>query len=164
MAGRRWTARQRGPDRPPEESLRARGFTLMELMITISVASIIVPALFILLRGLEGQHRQALFALNGAEAAQVVFAQLRSDLRTRRLTDGPRVELRGGTCNVQYVVVEGTLVRREAGNGCGSDAPVARGIEAFVNVGGGLVELTTQPEPSNKPRIFKAAFPAEGRP
>lgn len=118
---------------------RARGFTMVELAIVVSIIGLVVPAAFLLVRSFAVQQQRALFHLEVADATRSISEELRADLRTGALADGDGLQLTGkGECfPVTYRVSEGVLVR-EAPVACGGSRAIARGVQRLTRTRAGL--------------------------
>jgi prepilin-type N-terminal cleavage/methylation domain-containing protein len=111
-----------------------RGFTLIEMAICIAIGAALAPMIFGLGRSFEKQHVRALAELDSAQAMRTVSEDLRRDLQSMRMVDGPAVALEGACGRVEYAASEGVLTRK-AEAACGGTRALARRVRALRREG-----------------------------
>ncbi len=119
------------------DARRQRGFTLVELAVTITITAILLPATFLLFRAVEGRIHGWLASARVAESTRTFSEELRRDLRTMRFTAETGFTLASPGCEVRYVV-EGTTLMR---HGCDGDRAIARDVETLARTAWGA-EIT----------------------
>jgi prepilin-type N-terminal cleavage/methylation domain-containing protein len=111
-----------------------RGFTLLELAICLAVSATLVPLLFTFSRAVENDFAMALADAESSSQMRSFSEELRRDLMSMRVVDGPGLVLqsvRPGACaRVEYVAVEETLMRR-ADDACGGERAIAARLSAL---------------------------------
>jgi len=123
--------------------MRARGFTLIELSIVMTIAALVVAGAFAFGRTMDAFSHEALAQADAARAARSVSEELRRDLRTKSwVGNGLSLSADDG-CRVEYAVEGDVLVRRLDPPTCGDKRAVARHV-ASVKRDGGSVELVFQ--------------------
>mgnify|MGYP000181255062 CR=1 FL=1 len=126
--------------------MKRRGFTLVELVVVLSLLAVTVPLVFSALRVMEQDTRRGLAQVDAAQTARDVGDLLRMDLRTMNWQTADTLVLVGPPpCSkVQYdIISDGILQRRAEGTpACAQVNPVARHVKALRRVHSG-VELVT---------------------
>lgn len=102
---------------------RARGFTVVELAIIISISALTVPLCFLFLRTLIARSDLASFELEAATTLRSIHEQVELD-RTR------------AKCEVKWTL-EGDALTRTSSADCGGTQVFARGVKSFERVAGG---------------------------
>lgn len=110
---------------------RARGFTLVEMALCISIGTLVVPLVLLTVRSMERQHLRALEQVESAQAMRGVSEELRRDLQSMRMLPGPAVALEGACGRVDYVVSGEAVLQRRAEPACGGTRAVARRVKAI---------------------------------
>lgn len=117
--------------------MTARGFTLVELALCLSLVTILVPAVYIFSLGVSDRTHLASWHLETADAVRTISEVLRSDRLSReRLPEG--ISFRSGDCVSSYTVSEGALLRSDS---CDGEQVLARGVSSLSAATGG-VEVT----------------------
>jgi len=120
---------------------RRRGFTLIELMISMSIITILVPALFQLWRVVEGNQLLVHDRTMDARVARTVGDQLASDQAHLDLAAGDALLFTGPPpCERVAWRLEQDAVVRDAPAGCGGRTVLARQVATFER-DGAVVEL-----------------------
>lgn len=112
---------------------RNRGFTLVELAITLSISVLTAPAIYLFLRAAERNLFETAAQVQSAEGARSISEELRRDLTVMHWANAETLALEGsGACGaVRYEVVDG-VVHRRAEPGCnGGDRAIARHVESL---------------------------------
>ncbi len=112
--------------------MKARGFTLLELAIVMSIVAILIPLLWLSGRTLEAEHRDALADATAAREMRALSEELRRDLRTLRWQGSTGLVLEGtGSCaHVEYVLT-GEVLERRALESCGGTRVVAAQVQGI---------------------------------
>ena len=140
---RRWTA----------------GFTVIELVVCISVASLLIPSVFMAWRSMSRAHYRASARLDAASGMRAFSEELRRDLmsmrvvasptsRTQLTLKGPVIEPAAPCPKVTYRIDEHDVLRREGAAGCGPARAVATSVRSIRQV--------LSPEPGTKAAGAKA--------
>ncbi len=136
-----------------------RGFTAVELAICLTVASVLVPLIYLFAANLEDQAAVAEWQLDVADSARTVAEELRLDAR-RGVPMGDTVGFLSATCIVRYEVTDTALVRDAT---CGGRRGLASMVESIAWAPGG-VEVgfvrVLRPSRMHRQTVF---FPVEGR-
>jgi len=120
--------------------MRRRGFTLVELAITISISAVMIPAVFLLLRTAEANARRALSRARTAESMRTFSEELRRDLRTMRFVNDTGLVLAGPGCEARYELRGSILVRA----GCDGARAVARDVASVERTAWGAEVVFAQ--------------------
>ncbi|MFZ5439875.1 MAG: prepilin-type N-terminal cleavage/methylation domain-containing protein [Myxococcota bacterium] len=103
-----------------------RGFTAIELAVCLSISAVLAPAVWLFSRSLHAPVARGQWYLESAATVRAVAEQLALD--------------QAPACHARYALEEGDLVR-VADASCGGRLVLARGVQRFERVTGG-VELT----------------------
>ena len=112
-----------------------RAFSLVELVIVLSILAVVVPLIWRLVSQGEDQRALALDHLETADEVRTVAAQVGLDTRAGERIGGP-LAFRIDGCDVSYVV-DATVLRRDAPT-CGGSRALARGVESLTRVPSGV--------------------------
>jgi prepilin-type N-terminal cleavage/methylation domain-containing protein len=149
--------------------MKARGFTLIELMITVVIGTIALSAIGGTAWQVSRDHRVAARCERDLDEARAALAQLETDVRAAHGVTVSPCELvaRGGdtASDVVWRFSRGALVRTAQGR----SRDLAHGIAAFeVRADGPLVRLTLRlvPRSGNGRRavLISEVAPRRGRP
>jgi prepilin-type N-terminal cleavage/methylation domain-containing protein len=114
-----------------------RGFTLVELMIVLSVLTLVTPLVWILATRAADNRDLALDQLSTAQEVRTVADALQQDRRAGQRWAGAPLGWRRGDCTVRYHL-EGTTLIREAGPDCGGTQALATGVERLEVTSSGV--------------------------
>ena len=117
--------------------MRARGFTLIELSIVISITALLLPLVWFFGRALEADHRDALAQTVASREMRALTEELRRDLRTLRLEGPDGLRLTGAACRVEYALA-GEVLERRAPEACGGTRAVASPVRSLLRSGARL--------------------------
>ena len=113
-----------------------RAFSLVELVIVLSVLAVVVPLVWRRMSEGEDQRALAFDHLETADEVRTVAEQVGLDGRAgERLVSSP-LAFRIEGCEVSYLV-EDSVLRRD-GPACGGSRALARGVESLTRVPGGV--------------------------
>ena len=116
---------------------KARGFTLVELAIVLTIGAVFIPTAYVVQRQLETAQSRSVARLEAARAARGVSEEIRKDLRTRHFDRG--MQLAGADddpCSiVAYVVDDGEALTRKVDAACGPSRVLARGVAGLARDG-----------------------------
>jgi prepilin-type N-terminal cleavage/methylation domain-containing protein len=116
-----------------------RGFTLLELAIVLSIFTVVVPAGYLLARGLSTESEFAQHQLTVADATRAVSEELRRDAHLGALsgTTGLTITSTGACSPVLWRVTEDQVLRREEPEtaGCGGVRALARRVRSLTREG-----------------------------
>jgi len=136
-----------------------RGFTAVELAICLTIATVLVPLIYVFAANLEDQAAVAEWQLDVAASARTVAEELRLDARSGVPT-GDTVGFLSSACLVRYEVEGGALVRDAT---CGGRRGLASTVESIAWTSGGVqigFARVLRPGRVVRQAIF---FPVEGR-
>jgi prepilin-type N-terminal cleavage/methylation domain-containing protein len=139
--------------------MRAGGFTLIELMIVLSCAAIMVPAVYRLARHAEDQSELGHWQLDVAEGIRTIAEELAADARR-----GPPIDegvgFTFGVCDPRYAVHDAVLVRS---SGCREDRGLSRFVESIAWTHGGVEVVFARRLRPRRVRRTTVFIPVEGR-
>lgn len=108
--------------------MRNKGFTLVELVIVLSIMVILTPIVYGFYRSYEVEYLRSLTLVEAARAMRTVSEEIRRDLQSLQLGGEGGVVLSGRECpRVEYLVEDRVLLRR-ASAACGGDRGLARNV------------------------------------
>lgn len=117
--------------------MKARGFTLIEISVVISISALLIPLIFLLGREVTEQYRRTQFELEVARATRTFSEELALDLRTMKRAEGDGlVLLSSGACKqVRWFVSDADALLRAA---CGETRAVAKSVSGLKPVSDGI--------------------------
>jgi prepilin-type N-terminal cleavage/methylation domain-containing protein len=117
-----------------------RGFTLIELAVSLSILALLVPLVFMMGRSFEEHAFQAAAQAEAAAAMRSVSEELRRDLKTMGWPDDTALKLAGaGQCpSVEYKLNADSTLVREGAEGCGPARTIAANVRSISRETGGL--------------------------
>ena len=122
--------------------MSARGFTLVELAVVMTISAIIIPCAYVIQRSFETNQGRSLARVEAARTARGVSEELRKDLRTRhfdgamRLSTGEGAAVLADPCaTVAYVVSDAGALTRQIDAACGPSRVVARNVAGITRDG-----------------------------
>jgi len=140
-----------------------RGFTLLELVIVLSLGVILVPIMYSFGSYMDEQRALATFHLDVADGTRTIAEELRADARTSKVMAGEGIGFLRGHCEIRYVVNEDSVLVRRAADACGGARGLSHRVESIVGSRGG-VDVTfaraMRPDRAVRTTIF---IPVEGR-
>jgi prepilin-type N-terminal cleavage/methylation domain-containing protein len=119
----------------------ARGFTMIELAIVLTITAVIIPGIYLWWRAAERGLFEAVAQIESADAARTVSEELRRDLLLLSWKDAETLALQGKACAEVRYEIEQSVLHRRAGAKCGGDRALARRVESLTRTPWG-VELT----------------------
>lgn len=137
--------------------MNRRAFTLVELVLVLSVLSLVIPMIYAMSRSLEDRAAQGLHLLEAADAVGTTRAALRLDASRGALTTSGPVGFELPGCTVLYTVDDAGVLVREGARGCAPPQGLARGVLAFERIEGGAELVLLQrlrPGRVLKDRVF----------
>ena len=136
--------------------MRQRGFTLIELVIIVTIAAVLVPIIYSFAWHAERQVILSQWNLEVADAVRSVAEELRLDARAGRLLDGEELRFERDDCTVAYAIREHSLIR-QGGPRCGGDRGLARSASSLLRVPGGVdltFERALRPDQVHRTTVF----------
>ena len=117
-----------------------RGFTLIELAVSLTLLSLFVPIAFMAGRSLQEAQFEAVAEVEAAAAMRSVSEELRRDLKTMGWPDDGALRLEGaGECpEVEYVLTEARVLERQGQAGCGPVRAIAANVRSVQRERGGV--------------------------
>lgn len=142
--------------------MRRHGFTATELAIVIACMTVVLPICLHLGLQVQRQHELALWHLATADAMRDLSEDLRLDARRggTALTDA--VGWDDATCPVRYRRDATGDVVRETPATCGGTRTVARGVESFTAVPGGVEVVFARSERPDRTHRTTMFLPFSG--
>jgi prepilin-type N-terminal cleavage/methylation domain-containing protein len=115
-----------------------RGFTLLELAVTLSITAVLVPLLFAAYRTLDGSQRQAQHQVAAVRGMRTLSEALDADLLHMAWKSDEGLDLEGRCGHTRYTVRDEVLLR-EGDSACGPPSQaLARGVRTIERTPQGL--------------------------
>ena len=134
-----------------------RGFTLIELMIVLACAAVIAPLVYSFSASVLDQFTLARWHMQATMGVRAVSEDLQLDARLGQAAAGDAVAFASKGCDVRYVVTDDATLVRAAAESCGGTRGLARHVESFLWVDGGI-ELrfarTLRPDRTRRTTVF----------
>ena len=115
-----------------------QAFTLVEVSAVLTCLVLLMPIVYHFATLLEEQHALALWHLETAEQVRDLSEELRLDARRGGAFEPQAVTWTRGECVVQYRWTAERTVTREASAACGGPRVLARDVERWEAVPGGV--------------------------
>jgi prepilin-type N-terminal cleavage/methylation domain-containing protein len=147
--------------------MKARGFTLLELSVVLTITALVLPFVWVVGRSLEADYRDALAQAVAAREMRALSEELRRDLRTLRLQGGSGLRLSGpGACGVVEYALAGEVLERRGPAACGGTRAVATPVHSLGREGDRLEVIFASHSGREREggTRFLAVLPVEGAP
>lgn len=138
-----------------------RAFTLVELVVVISMALLVVPVVWGMHASWDRQVALGHWQLAVADGLATAAEEVALDARRGPRIPGEVLAFQHGPCTIRYTVEEGVL-RREPSPGCGPATGLATGLQDLRAVEGGVELDFVRVLDAGRQRRIAAFLPVEG--
>jgi prepilin-type N-terminal cleavage/methylation domain-containing protein len=130
--------------------MKGRGFTLLELVVAVTIAGVVLGAAMLLMRDVMAEQRRAHASIVAAQDARRVAEELRKALRTYHWEDGTSLALAAGIGTPRFLLVKrGSDLFRVYESV--DETRVAEHVEGVDRVGDGVVVRFARPVGASEP-------------